>query len=150
LVSNKPCPFCHPNPKDVFHTGTRLIGLWDRFPVAPGHALLVPKRHVATWFDATAKERSELLAAIDIARDEILTRHQPDGFNIGINIGEAAGQTIFHLHLHVIPRYRGDVEDPTGGVRHIIPSKAITSCRRTPSGETSICSWKTLGDDPGF
>jgi diadenosine tetraphosphate (Ap4A) HIT family hydrolase len=84
----------------------------------------VPKRHVATWFDATEKERSELLATIDVARDEIFSRHQPDGFNIGINIGEAAGQTIHHLHLHVIPRYRGDVEDPTGGVRHVIQSKA--------------------------
>ncbi len=88
-VSDKPCPFCHPNPKDVFHTGTHLIGLWDSYPVAPGHALLVPKRHVATWFDATEEERSGLLAAINVARDEILARHQPDGFNIGINIGEA-------------------------------------------------------------
>ncbi len=123
-VRGNSCPFCEPDSKRIFHKGRRVVGLWDNFPVTPGHTLLITKRHVATWFDATVEERSELLAAIDIARDEILSRHQPDGFNIGINVGEAAGQTIFHLHLHVIPRYRGDVEDPTGGVRHVIPSKA--------------------------
>jgi len=78
---------------------------------------------VPTWFDTTQEERLELIAAIDIARDHIWSRYQPDGFNIGVNIGEAAGQTIFHLLLHVIPRYTGDVEDPTGGVRHVIPGK---------------------------
>ena len=100
-----------------------MIALWDSFPVAPGHVLLVPRRHVPTWFDATFEERMELMAAIDIAKDRIVSLHKPDGFNLGVNIGEAAGQTIFHLHLHVIPRYVGEVQDPTGGVRHVIPAK---------------------------
>lgn len=117
------CPFCSPDPSRVFYEGKLVIALWDSFPVAPGHVLLIPRRHVPTWFDVTPEERLELIAAIDIARDHILARYKPDGFNLGVNIGEAAGQTIFHLHLHVIPRYIGDVEDPTGGVRHVIPDK---------------------------
>jgi diadenosine tetraphosphate (Ap4A) HIT family hydrolase/HKD family nuclease len=123
-MSDRPCPFCRPDPNRVFHEGKLVIALWDNYPVAPGHVLLIPKRHVATWFDATSDERSDLISAIDIARNVILSRYQPDGFNLGVNIGEAAGQTVFHLHVHVIPRYRGDVEDPTGGVRHVIPTKA--------------------------
>jgi diadenosine tetraphosphate (Ap4A) HIT family hydrolase len=86
--------------------------------------LIIPRRHCATWFDATAEEQTELLAAVDLVRQIILRQHKPDGFNIGINVGEAAGQTVAHLHLHVIPRYEGDVEDPTGGVRYVIPGKA--------------------------
>jgi diadenosine tetraphosphate (Ap4A) HIT family hydrolase len=100
------------------------MGVWDGFPLSPGHALLVPRRHVGTWFDASPEEQRELLEAIATARGAILERHQPDGFNIGMNLGEAAGQTVPHLHLHVIPRYRGDVEDPRGGVRWVLPQKA--------------------------
>ncbi len=122
-MSEKRCPFCYPDAKRIFHSGPLVLGLWDAFPVNPGHALLVPKRHVATWFDATDEEKAELISAVDVARKEILARHQPDGFNIGVNIDEAAGQTVFHLHLHVIPRYRGDVEDPTGGVRNVVPER---------------------------
>jgi superfamily II DNA or RNA helicase/HKD family nuclease/diadenosine tetraphosphate (Ap4A) HIT family hydrolase len=117
------CPFCNPDLSQVFYEGNLVIALWDGFPVAPGHVLLIPKRHVATWFDATYEEQLELMATIDIARATILSRHKPDGFNVGVNIGKAAGQTIFHLHFHVIPRYEGDVEDPTGGVRGVIPAK---------------------------
>jgi superfamily II DNA or RNA helicase/diadenosine tetraphosphate (Ap4A) HIT family hydrolase/HKD family nuclease len=108
----------------VFFRGALVYGLWDAFPVSPGHALLVPHRHIATWFDASDAERGELLAAVEEARRAIEQTHAPDGYNIGINVGEAAGQTIFHLHVHVIPRYRGDVEEPRGGVRGIIPGKA--------------------------
>jgi len=118
------CPFCTPDPARVFLERELVLGLWDAFPVSPGHALLVPRRHVADWFEATTEERRALEEAIPLARDAILARHRPDGFNIGINIGEAAGQTIFHLHAHLIPRYRDDVPDPRGGVRHVIPSKA--------------------------
>jgi len=81
-------------------------------------------RHVSSWFDATSEERAELVAGIDIARESIRERHDPDGFNIGVNVGAAAGQTVFHLHVHVIPRYLGDVEDPRGGIRQIMPAKA--------------------------
>jgi superfamily II DNA or RNA helicase/HKD family nuclease/diadenosine tetraphosphate (Ap4A) HIT family hydrolase len=117
------CPFCKPDQSHVFYEGKLVIALWDSFPVTPGHALLIPKRHIATWFDATSEERMELQAVIEVARDSIYARFKPDGFNLGTNIGEAAGQTIFHLHLHVIPRYQGDVEDPTGGVRNVIPAR---------------------------
>jgi diadenosine tetraphosphate (Ap4A) HIT family hydrolase len=117
------CPFCHPDRSRMFHEGELVIGLWDRFPVSDGHVILVPKRHVATWFDAATDEQMELIATIDVARKHILARYTPDGFNLGVNVGEAAGQTIFHLHLHIIPRYRGDVADPTGGVRQVIPGK---------------------------
>jgi diadenosine tetraphosphate (Ap4A) HIT family hydrolase len=78
---------------------------------------------VASWFDATAEEQAALLAAVEIARSAILEDHSPDGFNIGLNVGHAAGQTVPHVHLHVIPRYAGDVRDPTGGVRLVIPHK---------------------------
>lgn len=122
-MSTSSCPFCNPDPTRVFHVGKLVVALWDSFPVNPGHVLIIPKRHVPTWFDATAEERREFMDAIDIAREHIQARFSPDGFNIGVNIGEAAGQTIFHLHLHVIPRYRGDVDDPTGGVRHVIPAR---------------------------
>lgn len=118
------CPFCHPAPERLFYQGRLVVGLWDAYPVSPGHALLVPRRHFASWWDASPDEQLELLSAIAAARAAILQRHQPDGFNIGINVGEAAGQTIFHLHVHVIPRYRDDVADPRGGVRHVIPSRA--------------------------
>jgi superfamily II DNA or RNA helicase/diadenosine tetraphosphate (Ap4A) HIT family hydrolase len=101
-----------------------VLGLWDAFPVSEGHALLVTKRHVPTWFEATREEQAELLSALAIAREAVLTRHRPDGFNIGVNIGEAAGQTVPHLHVHLIPRRRGDVVDPGGGVRHVIPARA--------------------------
>ena len=118
------CPFCNPMAERIFHDGPLVVGLWDGFPVSPGHALLVPKRHVATWFDATAAERAALMDAVDLAKAEIEKLYTPDGYNIGINAGAAAGQTVFHLHVHLIPRYRGDVGDPRGGVRHVIPGKA--------------------------
>ena len=118
-----PCPFCHPDSERVFHEGTLTLGLWDAHPASDGHALLVTRRHVATWFDATEEERTELVAGIGIARARILEDHSPDGFNIGVNAGEAAGQTVMHVHVHVIPRYAGDVADPRGGVRHVIPAR---------------------------
>lgn len=117
------CPFCAPEPERIFHRGTLVYGLWDGYPASAGHALLIPFRHVATWFDASAGERRELMEAIDVARARIEARHAPDGYNIGINAGAAAGQTVFHLHVHVIPRYRGDAEDPRGGVRLAVPGK---------------------------
>ena len=117
------CPFCHPASERIFHLGEHILGVWDAFPVNPGHALLITKRHVADWFDATPEEQQELTQAIALARKEIDSRYASDGFNIGLNAGEHAGQTIPHLHLHVIPRLRGDVADPRGGVRNVIPAR---------------------------
>ena len=124
-MANEPCPFCSvDNPERIFHSNGLVMALWDGFPVSPGHALVVPRRHVAGWFDASLEEQAALMQGLDIARAAILERYKPDGFNIGINVGEAAGQTVFHLHVHLIPRYNGDVPDPRGGVRHIVPAKA--------------------------
>jgi superfamily II DNA or RNA helicase/diadenosine tetraphosphate (Ap4A) HIT family hydrolase len=123
-VTGPACPFCTPAADRIFHAGRLTLGLWDAFPVSPGHALLLPKRHVASWFEATPEEQAELLAALDLARREVEKDHRPDGFNIGIDVGPAAGQTLSHLHVHLIPRYAGDVSDPRGGVRYVIPSRA--------------------------
>ncbi len=122
--SDEPCPFCEPDLERVFHEFDLVLGLWDGFPVSPGHALLVPRRHVPDWFSATTAEQQALLEAVEVARQAIEVTHRPAGFNVGFNAGAAAGQTVFHLHLHVIPRYAGDVPDPRGGIRQVIPHKA--------------------------
>lgn len=123
-----PCPFCDLDGLDrVFYQDDVIAALWDGYAISPGHALIVPRRHVADWFDTTPEEQAALLRGLDIARAAVHEKHRdpkPDGFNIGINVGAAAGQTVFHLHVHLIPRYAGDVADPRGGVRYIIPAKA--------------------------
>jgi superfamily II DNA or RNA helicase/diadenosine tetraphosphate (Ap4A) HIT family hydrolase/HKD family nuclease len=95
----------------------------DRFPVSPGHALVVPRRAIATWWEASDDERADILALIDEVKCQLDVELRPDGYNVGFNAGAAAGQTVRHFHVHVIPRYRGDVPDPRGGVRHAIPGK---------------------------
>src|SRR5688500_5591001 len=104
LEAEQGCPFCEPIPATVFHASDLIIGLWDEYPVSPGHALLVPRRHVASWFDATVEERQELIEAVEIARKAIEKLHRADGYNIGMNVGASSGQTVPHLHVHVIPR----------------------------------------------
>jgi diadenosine tetraphosphate (Ap4A) HIT family hydrolase len=123
-IPGDPCPFCRPDPDRVFLETDLVLGLWDGFPVSPGHALLVTRRHVATWFDATKDEQQALTAAVADASRAIEKVHRPDGYNVGFNAGEAAGQTVFHLHVQVIPRYRGDTPDARGGVRAVIAGKA--------------------------
>src|SRR6516165_7920400 len=118
------CPFCAVDPARVAFEDELVLALWDGFPVSAGHLLVVPKSHAATWEDLTALQKTAIWAAIDRAVVLIRERHGPDGFNVGFNQGAAAGQTVFHFHLHVIPRYGGDVQDPRGGVRHVIPTKA--------------------------
>jgi len=95
----------------------------DEYPVSPGHTLIISKREIRTWWDATDSERKAILELVDEVRAILITEYQPDGFNVGFNAGEAAGQTIDHLHVHVIPRYEDDMSDPRGGVRHVIPEK---------------------------
>lgn len=118
------CLFCDPPRERIFHEGHLVYGLWDGYPVSPGHVLLIPRRHVPDWFAATPDEQRELMKAVSIAKAAVEARHRPDGWNIGVNVGTAGGQTIDHLHVHLIPRYTGDVPDPTGGVRFVIPEKA--------------------------
>jgi diadenosine tetraphosphate (Ap4A) HIT family hydrolase len=118
------CPFCEPDEQRVFLRSDLVFGLWDGYPVSPGHALLITRRHVSSWFDASVEEQQAMAAAIAHAKAEIEKHHRCDGYNVGFNADEAAGQTVFHLHVHVIPRYRGDTPNPRGGVRGVIPGKA--------------------------
>ncbi len=123
MTDPRKCPFCEPDGERLAFGEPLVLGLWDAIPANPGHLLLVTRGHVPTWFEATQEEQAALVNAIDTARAVIQERHRPDGLNIGVNVGKAAGQTVFHLHVHVIPRYRDDVPDPRGGVRHVIPGQ---------------------------
>lgn len=121
---NPTCPFCTLPADRVVHEATTAIVIRDGYPVSPSHTLIIPKRHVGSFFDTTEAERADLLALLATARNEIEQEIQPSGYNIGINDGPAAGQTVPHLHIHLIPRFHGDQPDPRGGVRWVIPSKA--------------------------
>lgn len=123
-MSNKICAFCHLPETRIIDSSQHVMVIRDGFPISPGHTLIIPKRHIASFFEATTDEREELLNLLDRAKEKLITDFSPDGFNIGINDGSAAGQTIPHLHIHLIPRYLGDQSDPRGGVRWIIPEKA--------------------------
>jgi diadenosine tetraphosphate (Ap4A) HIT family hydrolase len=118
---NTGCPFCQP--AEILQENELAYVIRDKFPVNPGHLLILPRRHVGDWFGTTAQERLAILELTDAAKARLDLDHHPDGYNLGINVGEAAGQTIHHVHLHLIPRYCGDVADPRGGVRGVIPSK---------------------------
>ncbi|WP_137148199.1 DUF3427 domain-containing protein [Mycolicibacterium sp. CR10] len=99
------------------------FAIWDGYPVSPGHALVVSRRLIADWWEATPGERSDIFDLVDIVRDKITDLHGPDGFNVGFNAGSAAGQTVDHLHVHVIPRFVDDVPDPRGGIRNVIATR---------------------------
>lgn len=118
------CAFCGVEPERIAWSSPLAIALWDAFPVSPGHALIVPRRHAQSWDALAANEKAAITAGIDAVRALIDERHRPDGYNVGFNDGAAAGQTVMHFHVHVIPRYRGDASDPRGGVRWVLPDKA--------------------------
>jgi diadenosine tetraphosphate (Ap4A) HIT family hydrolase len=118
------CPFCDLPPQRVLLRNERALAFGDAYPVSPGHALIIPVRHVASFFDTTPEERMSMLELLDAAKQHVQASHAPAGYNIGINDGAAAGQTVGHLHLHLIPRYAGDRADPRGGVRWVMPDKA--------------------------
>ena len=118
------CVFCEKIDKErVLFESENWIAFHDAFPVSIGHTLIVTKKHFETYFDLPTKISDELSFQINKVKDILDKKYKPDGYNIGINCGEAAGQTVMHFHLHVIPRYIGDVENPRGGVRGVIPSK---------------------------
>ena len=123
-MSTKPCPFCVLEPHRVLYEDDVVAVYLDGFPVSPGHTVIIPRRHFATLFEATEAEQLALLQALNRAKAILDERHQPDGYNIGVNHGKAGGQSVPHLHIHLIPRYAGDKEDPRGGVRWILPEKA--------------------------
>jgi diadenosine tetraphosphate (Ap4A) HIT family hydrolase len=119
---NDPCIFCEPD-RPILAESELALAFLDSFPISRGHALVVPRRHVRTLFDTDAEEYA---ACFELARtvcDLLRGKHAPDGFNIGVNCDVAGGQSVWHAHIHVIPRYTGDVEDPLGGVRNVIPRK---------------------------
>jgi diadenosine tetraphosphate (Ap4A) HIT family hydrolase len=120
----QPCPFCQLSPERIAGGNECGLIVRDAYPVSPGHTLIIPKRHIGSFFELTPDERSALLALLDQAKAELQSSHEPQGYNIGINDGPAAGQTVLHLHIHLIPRYSGDLPDPRGGVRWVIPEKA--------------------------
>lgn len=117
------CIFCDLDPARVIEQNASAVAIADGFPVSPGHTLVIPRRHAASYFDMDAAERQALWDLVETVRLRLDRERHPDGFNIGINVGEAAGQTVMHMHIHVIPRYVGDMADPRGGVRHVIPGK---------------------------
>jgi diadenosine tetraphosphate (Ap4A) HIT family hydrolase len=122
--SGNNCPFCPPPADSILWTDGVAIAFADGFPISPGHTLIIPTRHVGTWKNALPEERSALSGAIAEVQEILGRLHSPDGFNVGFNDGAAAGQTVAHFHIHVIPRYDGDVPDPRGGIRMILPGKA--------------------------
>ena len=119
-----PCPFCSLPAERIVQKNEYAVAVRDGFPVSPGHTLIIPKRHVASFFEVTDAERVDLMSLLAAARNDLDRQFRPAGYNIGINDGLAAGQTVPHLHVHLIPRYAGDADDPRGGVRWVIPAKA--------------------------
>jgi diadenosine tetraphosphate (Ap4A) HIT family hydrolase len=125
------CAFCQRLATgDLVAENALAAAYFDAFPLSPGHCLAVPRRHESNFLALSPEEQAAVWALVPPVRSRIESDQAPDGYNLGINIGEAAGQTIGHAHLHVIPRYRGDVPDPRGGVRLIIPDKARYSSDR--------------------
>jgi len=96
---------------------------YERDSLSPGHVIVVPRRHVADFFEMSGAEQGSVVALLNRAKKLIDEKHHPDGYNIGVNVGKAAGQNRMHVHVHLIPRYAGDVPDPRGGVRCVLPRK---------------------------
>ncbi|MDK2974919.1 MAG: hypothetical protein PWP08_1290 [Methanofollis sp.] len=119
------CPFCRPSSGCIVVENALAYARPDACPVTPGHTLIVPFRHFSSFFDATEEERAAMSDLIGRCREILTERYRPDGWNIGVNVGAAAGQTVPHLHCHLIPRYEGDIPDPRGGVRGVIPERRI-------------------------
>ena len=119
------CFFCDKEnmKKGTIINGENFFSWWDGNPVTKGHALVIPKKHMLSFFDLSDEELKELLDIMKKTKQIIDEKYNPDAYNIGVNDGEAAGRTVHHLHVHIIPRYKEDVKDPRGGVRHIIPGK---------------------------
>lgn len=119
-----PCPFCALPTSRIVLAHDLAVVIRDAFPVSSGHTLIIPRRHIGSFFDVTDDERKAMLQLLDAAKVGLDDEFHPGGYNVGINDGQAAGQTVLHLHIHLIPRYISDKEDPRGGVRWIFPEKA--------------------------
>lgn len=121
------CLFCqillNERKASILANFTHCFAIKDEFPVSKGHVLIIPKEHIEHWFTAREEVRLDIIRALHLMKERIDLEFDPQGYNLGANCGEAAGQTIMHLHLHLIPRYKGDMDHPKGGVRGVIPSK---------------------------
>ncbi|HEU4644628.1 MAG TPA: HIT family protein [Burkholderiales bacterium] len=117
------CLFCRPQ-REVIARNDVAIAVYDTYPVSPGHALVLPLRHATTIWDLEPVEYDGCFRLVREVQPILAARFSPDGFNVGANCGEAAGQSVWHAHIHVIPRFKGDTPNPRGGVRHVIPLKA--------------------------
>lgn len=115
------CPFC--NVRAPIFANELAFVVFDKYPVNPGHVLIVPRRHVSSYFQTTSAECVAMLDLLFAAKERSDRQLAPDGYNIGVNVGEAAGQTVGHVHMHLIPRFHGDVANPRGGVRGVIPAR---------------------------
>lgn len=115
------CPFC--DHSHLLLESSLALARLDKYPVSPGHTLVTTRRHISSYFEATSDEVSGLWQLVGEVKQYLDSKHQPTGYNIGINVGSDAGQTVMHMHIHIIPRYKGDMEDPRGGVRGVIPNK---------------------------
>lgn len=116
------CIFCY-RKHEIIAENRLALGLLDSFPVSRGHALVIPRRHVVTIWDMTDEEYVDAFLLVRSVKDVLHSRFGAEAFNVGVNCGEVAGQSVWHAHIHVIPRYPGDVASPRGGVRNIIPGK---------------------------
>jgi diadenosine tetraphosphate (Ap4A) HIT family hydrolase len=120
-----PCPLCAAAGRaDTLAANDHAIAILDGYPVSPGHTLILAKRHVGHLFELSLDEQLALWSLLPAVKAAIESHHSPAGYNIGVNVGTAAGQTIGHVHVHVIPRYEGDADDPRGGVRWVLPARA--------------------------
>jgi diadenosine tetraphosphate (Ap4A) HIT family hydrolase len=123
-MNQNSCPFCTLKPTRVWAENEVGFGVYDEFPITEGHSLVVPKKHVSSIFDLSMVEQAALWALVNEVRSDLRRKCDTTDFNVGINDGPSAGQTVPHAHIHVIPRRPGDVTDPRGGIRWIIPEKA--------------------------
>lgn len=118
------CPFCDiPADREIIAENQTALAFYDGFPVTPGHTLIIPKRHVSSYFNLRQEELLNINELSFTCKNILQKKYTPDGFNVGVNVGKSAGQSIFHCHIHLIPRYIGDVANPRGGVRGVIPEK---------------------------
>jgi diadenosine tetraphosphate (Ap4A) HIT family hydrolase len=122
MNENKTCPFCNLE-REIILENEMSFAIYDGFPVNEGHALIIPKRHTANYFDLSLEEQKDCIELLNRVKGIVQEKYNPSGFNVGININEAAGQTVPHVHIHLIPRYEGDVEEPRGGVRGVVPGR---------------------------
>ena len=121
-MAGNECIFCKPQ-REILAENEHAIAVFDTYPVSPGHSLILPLRHVVTIWDLAEDEYLACYALVRALKPILEARFKPDGFNVGVNCGEAAGQSVWHAHIHVIPRFKGDTPFPKGGVRHVIPLK---------------------------